>query len=251
MASRLIERFKKEGPAVFARCRQLLRDDDAAAEATVAVFGRAVFGRTGKDLVAVADQVCRARQKVAAVTETTPDPAAEERFRQRYLEKLVPAVEHFDRPLVLRWVWYFGPVLVACAMAGMFFAARSAGGKRKLAIATAAVEVYSEKGGHTYRVTQGARLQHGQPVELVAVPGGARHVLIIRDGVTLAELGPLEDSDGRVRLPDVALGAPGHLHVDAFFSRLPLAPASVKIALERGRTAELDATRVSFDADID
>jgi hypothetical protein len=156
-------------------------------------------------------------------------------------------------PLVLRWVWIFGPLLVAAAMTGMIFAARSAGRLHTRAVATSGLEVYAEKSGHTYRVTAGSRLHHGQRVQIILVPAGARYATITRDGGVLAQLGPLADTDLRVSVAEgLDLGAPGPLHLEAFLSARPLAPASVQIALtRRAATDDLPAVRVSFDAEVE
>lgn len=162
-------------------------------------------------------------------------------------------------PLVLRWVWFVGPVLVAAAMTGMIFAARSAGAPEKRAAGTAGLEVFAERGGHTYRVAPGSRLHHGQRLHIVLVPAGARHAAVARlapSGVeVLAQLGPFADADLRVTVGDVLeLGGPGPLHLVALLTSRPLAPATVQIALARSPGDEalaVPAVRVSFDAEVE
>ena len=161
-------------------------------------------------------------------------------------------------PFVLRWVWYFGPILVAGAMTGMFFAARSAGAPERRAAGTASLEVYAERGGHKYRVAPRSRIRHGQRLELILVPAGAAHAAIARvtpSGVDiLAQIGPIGEADLRVAVDAVEAGGPGPLHFEALLSSRPLAPATVQIALARRPGDEalaVPAVRVSFDAEVE
>jgi hypothetical protein len=109
-------------------------------------------------------------------------------------------------PFVLRWVWYFGPLLVAAAMGGMFLAARSA--REPLPI-----EAYSETGA---RLADGARLQRGQALRLVLWPARARYVTVSTSAGLVTRLGPLAADELRVEVP-IPVTAPGLLRVSASF----------------------------------
>jgi hypothetical protein len=157
----------------------------------------------------------------------------------RLVEDAPPKADVERPPFVLRWVWYFGPLLVAAAMTGMFFAARSAGAPQKRAAGTPGLEVYAERAGHTYRVAPGSRLHHGQRLKLVLVPAGAA----------------LGETDVRVAVDDALdVAGPGPLHLVALLSSRPLAAATVQIALARRPGDEalaVPAVRVSFDAEVE
>src|SRR5262249_52782361 len=194
--------------------------DDEALAATTATFARRARDR-GIDaalLEEAAEAVCLERLPPGrlAVVKGTDDPAAADRFRRLYLAKSLPAIERAERPpFVLRYVWFVGPVFVATAMTGMFFAARSA--RRADTSAAAALEVYGERGGHTYRVATGAHLRRGEVVRLVLIPAGAVYASVElggRGGRVLATLGPLGAADRRVELHEpLVVEAPGHLHI--------------------------------------
>lgn len=240
MASRLVDLYREHGPTVFARCRRILGDDEAAIAATAATFARRARDRRvdAHLLGETAEAVCLERLppgRLAVVT-GTDDPAAADRFRRLYLAKTLPAIERAERPpFVLRYVWFVAPIFVATAMTGMFFAARSA--RRADPAALPGLEVYAERGGHTYRVGAGAHLQRGQVVRLVLIPAGAVYASVElggRGGRVLASLGPLSGADRRVEVREpLVVDAPGHLHI-------------VAVLRSAARAVE-----VSFDAEVE
>jgi len=263
VAARLVDLYREHGPAIFARCRRLLGADEAAVAATLDAFARRARD-PGIDLAVAAEEICLQRLppgRLAVLEDGASDPAAEERFRGRYLVAMLPAIERAERPpLVLRWVWIFGPIFVACAMTAMFFAARSARQSERAAALTPGLEVYAERGGHTYRVPAGATLRHDQHVRLVVVPAGAAYALVAGvdpdGGRVLASLGPFAANDARVAVPDeVALTGPGRLRLLLLLSSKPLAQATVAIVLERRALGNaplaIPAVEVSFDAQVE
>lgn len=242
MASRLVDLYREHGPTVFARCRRILGDDEAAIEATTATFERRARDRRvdARLLEETAEAVCLERLppgRLAVVT-GTDDPAAADRFRRLYLAKALPAIERAERPpLVLRYVWFVAPIFVATAMTGMFLAARSAARPESRADGTAGLEVYGVRGGHTYRVAAGAHLHRGEAVRLVVIPAGAVYASVElggRGGRVLAALGPLTGADRRVEVREpLVVDAPGHLHI-------------VAVLRSAARAVE-----VSFDAEVE
>jgi len=222
VASRLVELYREHGPAVFARCRRILGDDDEAIAATAATFARRARDRRldAHLLDETAEAVCLERLppgRLAIVT-GTDDPAAADRFRRLYLSKAMPAIERAERPpFVLRYVWFVAPVFVAIASSGMFFAARSA---RRADTVPAGLEVYAERDGQTVRVAAGSHLRRGEIVRLVVVPAGA-----VTASVELGGRGRRVE----VREP-LVLDTPGHLHI---------------VAVLRS------AVEVSFDAEVE
>jgi len=228
VASRLVELYREHGPAVFARCRRILGDDDEAIAATAATFARRARDRRldAHLLDETAEAVCLERLppgRLAIVT-GTDDPAAADRFRRLYLSKAMPAIERAERPpFVLRYVWFVAPVFVAIASSGMFFAARSA---RRADTVPAGLEVYAERGGHTVRVAAGSHLRRGEIVRLVVVPTGpAGPAGAVYASVELGGRGRRVE----VREP-LVLDTPGHLHI---------------VAVLRS------AVEVSFDAEVE
>ena len=222
MASRLVDVYREHGPAVFARCRRILGDDEAAIAATTATFARRARDRhlDGRLLDETAEAVCLERLppgRLAVVT-GADDPAAADRFRRLYLARAIPAIERAERPpFVLRYVWFVAPVFVAIASSGMFFAARSA---RRADTIPAGLEVYADRGGHSVRVAAGSHLRRGEIVRLVVVPAGPASASV--------ELG---GRGRRVELREpLVLDTPGHLHV---------------VAVLRS------AVEVSFDAEVE
>jgi hypothetical protein len=109
-------------------------------------------------------------------------------------------------PFVLRWIWYFAPVLVAAAMGGMFLAARSARAKQP-------IEAFSDGGA---RLLDGARVRRGESLHVVVAPGRARYVTFSTSDGQVTRLGPLASDDNRVELP-IPATTPGLLRVSASF----------------------------------
>jgi hypothetical protein len=118
-------------------------------------------------------------------------------------------------PFVLRWIWWFAPLLVGAAAAGMVFAARSARHARPVA-ATLEVSADGE------RVLDGARLRRGQTLRLAVAPAHARFVTVSTSSGQLMRLGPIGDGLERAELPDpVVAAAPGRLVIRAVFDTEP------------------------------
>jgi hypothetical protein len=121
-------------------------------------------------------------------------------------------------PFVLRWIWYFAPLLVTTAMVGMYFAAKSA--PREAPPTAASLEAYAELHGQVYRVADGARLRRGQALRFVVAPAHARFVTLSTSAGQVARVGPLEPGETRVELPDpIPVTAAGHLRVTAVFDQ--------------------------------
>ncbi|SRR6266568_9326417 len=122
-------------------------------------------------------------------------------------------------PFVLRWIWFFAPLLVGGAMTAMFLAARSA---REAPPLAAGLEAYAERNGQVYRVGDGGRLRRGQALHLVVAPAHARYATVSTSAGQVVQLGPFAEGEGRVELPaPLPLDAPGHLRVIAVFDREP------------------------------
>jgi hypothetical protein len=127
-------------------------------------------------------------------------------------------------PLVLRWIWWFAPLLVGAAAAGMVLAARSARHARPVG---AALEVRIDGA----RVLDGARLRRGQTLRLSVAPAGARFVTISTSAGQALRLGPLADGTERAELPEPVVAAEaGRLVLRAVFDTEP--PVSVAFDVE-------------------
>jgi hypothetical protein len=127
-------------------------------------------------------------------------------------------------PFVLRWIWYFAPLLVGAAAGGMVLAARSARHARPVG---AALEVTVDGA----RILDGAKLHRGQTLRLAVAPAHARFVTVSTSAGQKLRFGPLAVDTERLELSEPVVAAdPGPLVLRAVFDSEP--PVSLAFDVE-------------------
>lgn len=234
MDERVVELYRTRGGAVFARCRRLLGDDDAAAAATARVFTRVQDRLDDAAAVgAVIREVCAQKRRLLLVP-AEPEPsaaelaAAEARFERDVFRRTLPLVLRDQQaPPILRWVFIYAPILVCLAVVGMFLAARS----RRHREGEAGVEVYRERSGLATRLASGDHVRHGDRLRVIVVPGGYRYATVFANARVLARLGPIDRDETRLPLEPLTVEDEGTLRVTADFGPSPKGLPAIEVAV--------------------